>query len=184
MGIGRQPGKQITYHLPAHRWIETEFAESTRRRMCWCGCAAMTIVPAFRSGLALKWRCIVPRINRQSIPAVRWASLAFFGGRVSPVIHRSADQGGRSAGADLQAAFSARLRLAAPASQFSSRRPRLAAAGRWWWTATAFLLAICRTCYGLRGVGPFSHAARRAAPWPPSSSPYRTPRSSEADIPI
>lgn len=27
LGIGKEPGKQITYHLPLNRWVETDFAE-------------------------------------------------------------------------------------------------------------------------------------------------------------
>jgi hypothetical protein len=37
MGIERQLGAQITYHLPAHKWAQTEFAETLERAPEWDG---------------------------------------------------------------------------------------------------------------------------------------------------
>jgi hypothetical protein len=37
MGIGRQPGAQITYHLPEYKWTQTEFAETLERAPEWDG---------------------------------------------------------------------------------------------------------------------------------------------------
>src|SRR5689334_1578024 len=31
MGIGREPGEQITYHLPDRLWLQTDFAETLER---------------------------------------------------------------------------------------------------------------------------------------------------------
>lgn len=35
MGIGKEKGKQITYHLPLSRWEETDFAETLDRAPEW-----------------------------------------------------------------------------------------------------------------------------------------------------
>lgn len=31
LGIGKKPGKQITYHIPIERWSETDFAEDLKK---------------------------------------------------------------------------------------------------------------------------------------------------------
>jgi hypothetical protein len=35
MGISKEPGQQITYHLPLSRWEETHFAETLERAPEW-----------------------------------------------------------------------------------------------------------------------------------------------------
>jgi hypothetical protein len=35
LGIGKEPGKQITYHIPIDRWDETEFAETLNIAPKW-----------------------------------------------------------------------------------------------------------------------------------------------------
>jgi len=35
MGIGKEKGKQITYHLPISKWKETEFAETLDKAPEW-----------------------------------------------------------------------------------------------------------------------------------------------------
>ena len=37
MGIGKEKGKQISYHLPMNRWEETNFAETLDRAPEWDG---------------------------------------------------------------------------------------------------------------------------------------------------
>jgi hypothetical protein len=37
MGIGREPGEQITYHLPDTKWEATDFAETLDRALEWDG---------------------------------------------------------------------------------------------------------------------------------------------------
>lgn len=37
LGIYKQPGKQITYHIPIERWNETDFAETLDRAPEWDG---------------------------------------------------------------------------------------------------------------------------------------------------
>lgn len=37
LGINREPGQQITYHIPAQRWDETDFAETLGRAPKWDG---------------------------------------------------------------------------------------------------------------------------------------------------
>lgn len=37
MGIGKEKGKQISYHLPLSRWDETDFAETLDRAPEWDG---------------------------------------------------------------------------------------------------------------------------------------------------
>lgn len=37
MGIGKEEGKQISYHLPVARWDETDFAETLDRAPEWDG---------------------------------------------------------------------------------------------------------------------------------------------------
>lgn len=37
MGIGKEKGKQISYHLPLSRWDETEFAETLEQAPEWDG---------------------------------------------------------------------------------------------------------------------------------------------------
>jgi hypothetical protein len=37
LGIGKEPGEQITYHLPMSRWDETDFAETLNRAPEWDG---------------------------------------------------------------------------------------------------------------------------------------------------
>lgn len=37
MGIGIEPGKQITYHLPLSRWDETNFVETLQHAPKWDG---------------------------------------------------------------------------------------------------------------------------------------------------
>ncbi len=37
MGIGKENGKQISYHIPNERWHETDFAETLKRSPEWDG---------------------------------------------------------------------------------------------------------------------------------------------------
>jgi hypothetical protein len=37
MGIGKDRGEQITYHLPLSKWEETNFAETLNRAPEWDG---------------------------------------------------------------------------------------------------------------------------------------------------
>jgi hypothetical protein len=37
MGIGKEKGKQISYHLPLSRWDETYFAETLDKAPEWDG---------------------------------------------------------------------------------------------------------------------------------------------------
>lgn len=37
LGIDRQPGKQITYHIPIERWEETDFAQTLDKAPEWDG---------------------------------------------------------------------------------------------------------------------------------------------------
>ena len=37
LGIGKEAGKQITYHLPIERWDETAFAKTLERALKWDG---------------------------------------------------------------------------------------------------------------------------------------------------
>lgn len=37
LGIGKEKGKQITYHLPISKWDETEFAETLEKAPEWDG---------------------------------------------------------------------------------------------------------------------------------------------------
>lgn len=37
LGIGKDPGYQITYHLPMSKWWECEFAETLERAPAWDG---------------------------------------------------------------------------------------------------------------------------------------------------
>lgn len=37
LGIGKKAGEQITYHLPASRWVDTEFAETLEKAPEWDG---------------------------------------------------------------------------------------------------------------------------------------------------
>ena len=37
LGINKEKGKQITYHLPIHRWDECDFAEELERAPEWDG---------------------------------------------------------------------------------------------------------------------------------------------------
>ena len=37
MGIGKEKGKQITYHLPIEKWEDTEFAETLENAPEWDG---------------------------------------------------------------------------------------------------------------------------------------------------
>jgi len=37
LGIGKEKGKQITYHLPIEKWDETDFAETLEKAPEWDG---------------------------------------------------------------------------------------------------------------------------------------------------
>lgn len=37
LGIGKEKGKQITYHIPTERWEETDFAETLEKAPEWDG---------------------------------------------------------------------------------------------------------------------------------------------------
>ena len=44
MGISKEPGEQITYHLPLSRWDETDFAETLDRAPEWTDTRRMTFL--------------------------------------------------------------------------------------------------------------------------------------------
>ncbi len=44
LGIGREKGEQITYHLPISRWNETDFAETLDRAPEWDGHASADVL--------------------------------------------------------------------------------------------------------------------------------------------
>lgn len=37
LGVGKEKGEQITYHLPLSKWDETEFAETLEKAPVWDG---------------------------------------------------------------------------------------------------------------------------------------------------
>lgn len=37
MGIDRLPGEQLSYHLPIHKWSETDFATTLEKAPAWDG---------------------------------------------------------------------------------------------------------------------------------------------------
>jgi hypothetical protein len=48
LGIGKEKGKQVTYHIPIERWDETEFAETLTLRLNGTGTRRRTFSNASR----------------------------------------------------------------------------------------------------------------------------------------
>lgn len=44
LGLGSEPGKQITYHIPIERWDETEFAETLEKAPEWDGHSSFDVL--------------------------------------------------------------------------------------------------------------------------------------------
>lgn len=49
MGIGKESGKQISYHLPLSRWEETSFAETLDRAPEWDGHTSDDVLQRLKS---------------------------------------------------------------------------------------------------------------------------------------
>jgi hypothetical protein len=49
MGIGKEKGKQISYHLPLSRWEETGFAETLERAPEWDGHTSQDVLNRLKS---------------------------------------------------------------------------------------------------------------------------------------
>lgn len=49
MGIGREKGKQISYHIPLSRWDETDFAETLDKAPEWDGHTSKEVLERLKS---------------------------------------------------------------------------------------------------------------------------------------
>lgn len=49
MGIGKEPGQQITYHLPVSKWDETDFAETLEKAPEWDGHSSEDVLERLRN---------------------------------------------------------------------------------------------------------------------------------------
>lgn len=49
MGIGKEAGKQITYHLPLERWNETDFADTLDKAPDWDGHTPQDVLDRLKS---------------------------------------------------------------------------------------------------------------------------------------
>lgn len=49
LGIGKEPGKQITYHLPISKWDETEFAETLENSPEWDGHSSVEVMERLKN---------------------------------------------------------------------------------------------------------------------------------------
>lgn len=49
MGIGKEKGKQISYHLPLSRWDETEFAETLEQAPEWDGHTSFDVLERLKN---------------------------------------------------------------------------------------------------------------------------------------
>lgn len=49
LGIGKEKGKQITYHLPNDRWDETSFAETLEKAPEWDGHTSQDVITRLKA---------------------------------------------------------------------------------------------------------------------------------------
>lgn len=49
MGIGKEKGNQITYHIPIERWDETDFAETLDKAPEWDGHSSQDVIARLKS---------------------------------------------------------------------------------------------------------------------------------------
>ena len=49
LGIGKEKGSQISYHLPMHRWGDTDFAETLENAPVWDGHTPADVINRLKS---------------------------------------------------------------------------------------------------------------------------------------